>query len=368
MSQPEPTHELLKRNLPCCWSCGVPVGSSVEFVCPICGSTSWGWLNAGLRSTALSTIGLFVVGAISWEALLSFEILTSGRDLLLVLALVTFGASVYQLRTRNSGEDPSLPYSVCLGVFLLQMILLIVGVTQSWVFGLELAFVGLFWLDVSFYWKCSRPSIDKTLTAIGKRKQVLTLNQKRITQEIEKLEHAKKTSTLSEVERKLRQSRDLITREVEILQVDETYLANLRLFYRWKLTIYALVKGMPQLRSDDLDAFATLVDRLEAEIQRCSEAFGQEVHRGRAAAREVYDIITQSLFLHDRLREAFAARRAQQILSEVDLLSSMYDVPDQGTPLIIKDLDCTSEILSRVDAGYYKIQADADANESLRDK
>ncbi|HNV70971.1 MAG TPA: hypothetical protein PKO06_14815, partial [Candidatus Ozemobacteraceae bacterium] len=259
-------------------------------------------------------------------------------------------------------------FSVSLGVFLLQIVLLVAGVSPSYAFGMQMAYLGLFWLDVSFFWKCSRPSIDKTLQAISNRKLLLSLNQKRMALELGKLEHAKKTAALAEVEKKLRKSHELVTREIEILQIDENYLTSLRLFYRWKIIIYAVVKGLPRLNVGDLDAFEKLIDGLEADIQQCSAVISAEVHRGRTAAREVYDIITQSLFLHDRIREALAARRAHQILSEVDLLSSMYDIPDQATPIIIKDIDCTSEILNRVDAGYHKIQADAATNQTLREE
>ena len=370
----------LARNVPCCWSCGVPIGSSIEFVCPVCGSTSWGWKNTSLRSALFSLLGLFIFGSISWEILLSLELLSGGTSLLLYLITGVFTSSLYLIKSRKSGEDPSLPLSFCFFSFLAQFALLLAGIPSSYSFGLLTTFSGVLALDISFFWKSARPSIDKTLAAIIKRKLLLALNQKRISIELEKLEHAKKTPTLSDVEKKLKESRTIISREIDILVNDETYLSHLRVFYRWKMTLYALIKGLPTIRPDDLDPIEKLVNQLETEIQGCAKALAAEPQRlkngsatdaeekrCRARVEEVLEVISQSMFLHDKIREALAARRAHQILSEVDLLSSLYDVPDQGSPIIIKDLDCTSEILNRLDAGYYKIQADSSANDVLRE-
>lgn len=62
MLLPPEGQRLLAKYVTTCWNCGLPATGNREDVCPVCGSTSWGWVRHGAAPLAASLVAGLLAG------------------------------------------------------------------------------------------------------------------------------------------------------------------------------------------------------------------------------------------------------------------------------------------------------------------
>lgn len=346
----------LRRYTRCCQGCGLPGLNPADTVCPLCGSTSWGWMAGGWwPPVKMVSTGLLV----AWFLHDMWLTMTPGVAPLwaaLALGMATMLGFLRWARAERFAAD-ALPWSFLLLAFVSGgPVLLVASGRFPWFGGwLLLAWFAVTWLflqhDQGLMAQAGSPCLTWVLQAIDRRRGRLVRNRVRVEDELERIGPVKAAGRLGELRGRLEYARDMLRREMTDLDSQREYTLVVWRFLFWKNCLGSLFTALGGIQAGDLDLAEGINRGLRAEILRVRQELTSAIAAGRAGAGEIADCINRSLAIHEMIRDGLAARRAQEVLAEVDRWSPPA-WSDPGHPLVVAGLDSSERVLTQVCAGF----------------
>ncbi len=368
---PREIQTVLSKYFLTCWNCGLTATGKNEDVCPICGSTGWGWRSRGIGPPGILIILGFILGEVA-GTVLALILTGTGRIIpVAVFGILTIFGPIHRIWSRKTGQDwdveafQILVVGIFLPSFLLSLPIFFAPMIVNY-----FSFCGVIWAiciyDIFLYSNRKSHPIDEIIHTIEMKHSKLELNLVRVREELVRLESGRKNKVILELVSKLRDGEELIRQETSQLSADHRYTKYLRLFFLWRNSLFNIYTWVSRFTCEDLEQIDAMNKNLRLEILEVREYLKEGPQNCRKGAGELRDFIEKTLNIHEIVRDVIQARIASHVLGDVDLLER-YEIPLASAPFVITNFETTiNEILDQVNVHFFKIQADADANKVFR--
>lgn len=326
------SQKVLAASFVCCTGCGLPCVGETE-VCPMCGSTSWGWRNRGLKKILSQVFWSLAVGEFVAHGLAYVLEPFLFRTISFIMGIVSIVAPVQHFvdrsgKVRGSGAGGGKPETGKRTVlFALPFILPFAlfrwfypDLGHAHLIALFFPVWSLLTLDNTIFAAKKGPSIDAVSEAIDEQRVRLNADLKRVSDEIRKLGTGKGAELLSALKEELEKGREKIAREIPVLDRLHEFCRTLRIYVFWRYCLLNIHNGLHKIRRANIDAFEAINKELRYAIMDLRLSLSKARESGNSEGTEIADYIESSLGIHECIRDALIARRAKLILAGVEEL------------------------------------------------